>query len=175
MNPRIVGTYRWIGGDVPIYSDGVTAWIAVDGPGGEPRRFEASACCICGTWTLHGDGVELHDAHLCSRCSNAVMNLEHHKRSGEYITWENPPVDSGPKKARITPGLRREVYERDAYACRYCGARRGLTLDHVLPESRGGEVSAENLVTCCQPCNSRKGARTPDEAGMTLHPPEAFA
>jgi 5-methylcytosine-specific restriction endonuclease McrA len=61
---------------------------------------------------------------------------------------------------------------RDRYACQYCfksGQSASLTLDHVVPRSRGGETAWENLVACCHECNNRKGNRTPEEAGMKLH------
>ena len=69
------------------------------------------------------------------------------------------------------PVSRRTVMARDHFACQYCGARPGranLTIDHVVPRSRGGESRWENVVTACGPCNRRKGNRTPDEAGMPL-------
>ena len=62
-----------------------------------------------------------------------------------------------------------EVFNRDQYACQYCGLQmKELTLDHVIPRQWGGEHSWENVVTSCIPCNRRKGGRTPNEAGMTL-------
>jgi 5-methylcytosine-specific restriction endonuclease McrA len=65
---------------------------------------------------------------------------------------------------------RRALFARDGWRCQYCGTEGGkLTLDHVLPRSRGGESSWENVVTSCSPCNLRKGNRTLDEAGMRLH------
>lgn len=69
------------------------------------------------------------------------------------------------------PLSRRTVLARDLYTCQYCGAQPGraeLTLDHVLPRSRGGVTAWENVVTACGPCNRRKGNRTPEEAGMRL-------
>ncbi|RME49013.1 MAG: HNH endonuclease [Chloroflexi bacterium] len=69
------------------------------------------------------------------------------------------------------PVSRRTVLSRDDYTCQYCGAQPGkseLTIDHVLPRSRGGDHSWENVVTACGPCNRRKGNRTPAEAGMRL-------
>ena len=63
---------------------------------------------------------------------------------------------------------RKNVLRRDRHACQYCGERGRLTIDHVLPKSRGGKDSWENLVAACVPCNNRKGDRTPGEAGMTL-------
>lgn len=55
------------------------------------------------------------------------------------------------------------VFERDKFKCVYCGASEDLTLDHVIPRSRGGSDEPENLATCCKPCNSSKHARTPEE------------
>lgn len=60
------------------------------------------------------------------------------------------------------PTLRREVMERDHYACCYCGAP-ATELDHVQPWSRGGLTLAGNLVAACVSCNHSKGDRTPDE------------
>ena len=63
------------------------------------------------------------------------------------------------------------VFFRDGYRCQYCGTKhpeKDLTLDHVLPKSRGGDASWENQTTACKPCNNRKADRTPEEAGMKL-------
>ncbi len=64
---------------------------------------------------------------------------------------------------------RRNVFRRDEQRCQYCGERtHDLTLDHVVPRSRGGPTSWENVVACCRACNARKRDRTPDEARMHL-------
>ena len=64
---------------------------------------------------------------------------------------------------------RREVFARDNYTCQYCGLRtRDLTLDHVVPRSKGGSHTWENLVSACRDCNHRKGQRTPEQARMRL-------
>lgn len=56
------------------------------------------------------------------------------------------------------------VLDRDAHTCVYCGVSGvSLQLDHVIPRSRGGADTPDNLVACCKSCNSSKGARTPDE------------
>lgn len=59
------------------------------------------------------------------------------------------------------------VYERDV-RCRYCGADDRLTIDHVVPRCQGGRDDESNLVVACRSCNSRKGGRTPKQAGMVL-------
>ena len=64
---------------------------------------------------------------------------------------------------------RRNVFRRDDQRCQYCGGRaHDLTLDHVVPRSRGGPTSWENVVACCRGCNARKRDRTPEEARMQL-------
>jgi hypothetical protein len=65
-------------------------------------------------------------------------------------------------------GLSDAVFARDGYRCRYCGRTQRLTVDHVLPRCQGGGDELDNLVTACTWCNSRKGPRTPEEAGMVL-------
>lgn len=60
------------------------------------------------------------------------------------------------------PFSRRNVLIRDRFACAYCGTKgKPITMDHVVPRSRGGENDFENCVACCQPCNQKKGARLP--------------
>jgi len=66
---------------------------------------------------------------------------------------------------------RKNILMRDRYTCQYCHKilpSAELTLDHVMPRSRAGETTWENLVACCHTCNNRKGSRTPEEAGMKL-------
>ncbi|MCH7734918.1 MAG: HNH endonuclease [Chloroflexi bacterium] len=64
---------------------------------------------------------------------------------------------------------RKEVFIRDRYRCQYCGRQiRKLTLDHVVPRSRGGAHSWQNVVSACSDCNHKKAGRTPKEAGMGL-------
>src|SRR5438132_744502 len=63
---------------------------------------------------------------------------------------------------------RRALFARDGWRCVYCGSGGRLTLDHVVPRSRGGDSVWENVVTSCAPCNLRKGNRLLEEARMTL-------
>ena len=113
---------------------------------------------------------------------NFVIAVPQHIRltitSTERI-WKVPPVN------------RREVLKRDNHRCQYCGSNKHLTLDHVIPVSKGGEHKWNNVVSACEPCNQYKrdsasahaGLRTPLEAGMPLytkpkapmHPTVAFA
>ncbi len=67
------------------------------------------------------------------------------------------------------PLTRRNLLHRDSHTCQYCGyGGEDLTLDHVIPRSRGGDDSWENMVTACVRCNVKKGNRTPKEASMAL-------
>ena len=74
---------------------------------------------------------------------------------------------------------RKNILMRDRYTCQYCSSTVSsaeLTLDHVIPRSKSGETTWENLVACCHPCNNLKGNRTPEEAGMKLaRPPRPFS
>ncbi len=80
------------------------------------------------------------------------------------LTYEHLP------KARVRFS-RFNIYARDGSTCQYCGRRlprSELNLDHVIPRSRGGSTTWENVVCSCVACNLRKGGRAPDEAGMRL-------
>lgn len=72
---------------------------------------------------------------------------------------------------------RKAILMRDRYRCQYCGVRFSpsvLTLDHIIPRSKGGRDSFENLVCACGPCNRKKSDKTLEESGMTLlHRPRA--
>lgn len=87
------------------------------------------------------------------------------------------------RKRRRTSGAKREkIYVRDRLRCQYCNLKYKhkhpktgvifdkdyMTLDHIVPQSRGGATSSDNLVLACKPCNQQKGDRTPEEAGMPL-------
>ncbi len=63
---------------------------------------------------------------------------------------------------------RQNIFKRDGNKCVYCGHHKDLTLDHVMPKSRGGKTNWDNLVTACKKCNSRKGDYTPEEARMPM-------
>lgn len=62
---------------------------------------------------------------------------------------------------------KRGVLERDKYTCIYCG-KPGHTIDHLMPQSRGGKNTWENMAACCRRCNGKKDCRTPEEARMSL-------
>jgi 5-methylcytosine-specific restriction endonuclease McrA len=70
------------------------------------------------------------------------------------------------KPARFPAFTRFNVFLRDRFSCQYCGAHQELTFDHLIPRSKGGITSWENVVSACSPCNLRKGSLLPAQAGM---------
>ncbi|XP_031392694.1 uncharacterized protein LOC116204652 [Punica granatum] len=73
------------------------------------------------------------------------------------------------KRRRVKNSLsRKNILHRDNYTCQYCSAKENLTIDHVVPISRGGGWKWENLVAACARCNSKKGQKTVEEANMRL-------
>lgn len=98
----------------------------------------------------------------------------------ESVTVPAPTVIRLVRFIHVPRRFRRQVtntflFARDDYTCQYCGRHKGelkgrqfLTRDHVLPVSRGGGNTWENVVTSCSPCNNRKGGRLPEEAGLHL-------
>ena len=79
------------------------------------------------------------------------------------VTYVRVPRD--PHRRKIT---RRAVFARDNWTCQYCGSRGNLTVDHVIPRSKGGGSTWDNIVASCAPCNRRKGNALPRQAGMNL-------
>jgi 5-methylcytosine-specific restriction endonuclease McrA len=73
-----------------------------------------------------------------------------------------------PRDAHRRKITRRAVFARDDWMCQYCGSRSNLTVDHVVPRSKGGRSSWENIVASCAPCNRRKGSALLRQAGMKL-------
>jgi 5-methylcytosine-specific restriction endonuclease McrA len=98
-----------------------------------------------GDWALHAESLTL--------ARPVVIRL---------LAYVRIPRDAHRRK--IT---RRAVFARDRWTCQYCGHERGsLTVDHVVPRSKGGRSTWDNIVTCCAPCNRRKGDRLPRQANM---------
>jgi hypothetical protein len=71
------------------------------------------------------------------------------------------------KLARSKPS-KAAIFKRDGYKCQYCGHTRSLTLDHVVPKSKGGGDSWDNLVACCCACNVKKANTLLEQTGMRL-------
>ena len=95
-----------------------------------------------------------------------------HPVFGSSGAWDRPSVILLTRYVRLPgsrhiPVTRRGVLRRDEFRCAYCG-RSASTIDHVIPRSRGGADTWENLVACCLACNNAKSDRTPTEMGWTL-------
>jgi 5-methylcytosine-specific restriction endonuclease McrA len=99
-----------------------------------------------GSWELHSESTTM--------TRPVVIRLVSYVRVPRHVN-----------QRRIT---RRAVFARDDWTCQYCGARSNLTVDHVVPRSKGGGSSWENIVASCAPCNKRKADRLPRQAGMRL-------
>lgn len=75
------------------------------------------------------------------------------------VGCEPASVESKPTKRQLPAKLRLQIIERDGYACKKCGSKENLEVDHIHPESKGGNHDPSNLQCLCRPCNLRKGTR----------------
>lgn len=136
---------------------------------GEDYLMPAWHCDACAEPDF--EPIWLGPIALCGACSIAVMEVKYERHGGRYLSW--PHANDRPREDKRKPipaKLRTQVFERDAYRCRYCRSYESLSLDHVVPVVAGGTNTEENLVAACRACNSRKHGRTPEQAGMTLLP-----
>lgn len=132
------------------------------------KAAAGKSCRICGD-----DSVNAKDAILCYtryipemevcwKCARRLMDGYWLQHSGEtFDEWMSgaPKPSIGYRKAAISNALRKAVFERDLYRCKHCGTHLNLSVDHIVPESKGGTLDMSNLQTLCRPCNSKKGAR----------------
>jgi 5-methylcytosine-specific restriction endonuclease McrA len=124
--------------------------------------------------------------NVCTVRRAVVLLLKEKAEVLEHASWElhsETTAISRPTVIRLTSYVRlprdahrrkitrRAVFARDDWSCQYCGIRTSLTVDHVIPRSKGGSSDWENIVASCAPCNRRKGDLTPAQAGM--HPRRA--
>jgi 5-methylcytosine-specific restriction endonuclease McrA len=107
------------------------------------------------------DGMFIHSSQFAFRVPSVIRLLEFRR-----IPFQTRALS------------RKNVLLRDRYTCQFCGRvtpAHELTLDHVIPRSRGGRTDWDNLVACCHRCNNLKGDRLPEEAGLRLlRPPHPF-
>jgi 5-methylcytosine-specific restriction endonuclease McrA len=104
--------------------------------------------------TEEEDGAYIHAARIAFRIPSVIRLCEFRR-----IPFQSRALS------------RKNILMRDRSTCQFCGCvlpATELTLDHVIPRSRGGHTDWDNLVACCHPCNNRKGGRTPEEAGLRL-------
>ena len=107
-----------------------------------------------------GKAEVIEQSGLVYRSERAAVELPHVIRLRSYVNL--------PRRRPSDRISRRAVFARDRHRCQYCGSDRHLTLDHVVPRSRGGEDTWDNLVTSCAPCNRKKGDRPAHAAGLNL-------
>ncbi|MBO0721862.1 MAG: HNH endonuclease [Blastocatellia bacterium] len=127
----------------------------------EPLSLVTAPKALTLVWRSVAEVIELDRGHFI-RTPRYAFEIPSVIRLTQYI-------DIRARQNRVLN--RHRILARDHYRCQYCGIRGtafDLTLDHILPRSRGGRTVAENLVASCRQCNSRKGDRTPEEARMPL-------
>lgn len=136
-------------------------------------------------WKGFGTSRAGGTAYWCPTCQDNGTNqgkvevIEHYDREIHSMSFslKMPSVVRLLKFVKIrvrkdyVPFTRANIYARDKHTCQYCAQAfetEDLTFDHVVPVAHGGRKDWTNIVTACLTCNTRKGARTPAEAGMTL-------
>lgn len=110
---------------------------------------------------MHDIAERIEDSNKILRSPSQVFAVPSVVRLKKYV--KRPPH----QKVAFN---RKNVFRRDDNTCQYCSVRSNdLTLDHVMPRSRGGPTSWTNVVACCRRCNAKKRDRTPKEANMALN------
>jgi 5-methylcytosine-specific restriction endonuclease McrA len=120
--------------------------------------------------------LDLQDTKLVweLRSPSVTIEVPHHirlKMSTAERLWKMPSVS------------RRELLRRDGHRCQYCGSSKQLTIDHIIPRSKGGTHTWDNVAIACETCNHKKGDKYLNETAMSLktkpkspmHPTVAFA
>lgn len=117
---------------------------------------------------------------LVLNASYEVINITSWKRAVVLLLKEKAQVISDQvirlveyikipfAKLKLAKPSRAMIYKRDSNKCQYCGSTRKLTIDHVVPKSKGGEDTWENLVVACSACNTKKGDKLLEHTGMKL-------
>jgi len=127
-------------------------------------------CAWCRKYAARKIG---NDHYQCRNCGSVIQYVV--KRGvfggikGGTISVSNHPIRHG--RNPLPTETKNAVLRRDHYRCRYCNKPVGkgeYEFDHIFPYSRGGGNTANNLVVACKTCNRSKGARTPEEARMTI-------
>ncbi len=126
-----------------------------------PRSIISSERAFVIYFKGNAEVVHNHDEVFKLVNPELIINKPSIIRVPNYIRRENQKV----------PVTRANIFKRDGYKCVYCGEfiKGGMSLDHVIPKSKGGQDSFENLVTCCMPCNHEKDDLSVEEWGKT-HP-----
>jgi len=107
--------------------------------------------------------VFLEKAEMVTEANGCMLRTVNRKFSMPAVVRLNKYVNAPYKGVMLT---RQNIFKRDQHSCQYCGKNKDLTLDHMVPRSKGGKSTWNNLVTACKRCNALKGDSTPEQAGM---------
>jgi hypothetical protein len=148
---------------------GGTQWVFIlllTLPGSSPTR---PIPLMARRWSRYAAGLSHHDVvdWLAELEAADFIDCDWDMEELRVLRYALPHwiLDSGVKRKKSKPrppihaGIRAAVMERDGCRCVECGCRNDLTLDHIVPWSRGGPDTVDNLRVLCRPCNSSKGAR----------------
>jgi 5-methylcytosine-specific restriction endonuclease McrA len=109
------------------------------------------------TWRNKVDTIEISEQTLRSPNAEFPLPLVIRLKSGvKYNPFRRVELN------------RRNLFKRDKNCCVYCGSKENLTVDHVIPRSRGGKTTWDNVVTACHPCNNKKDNKMPEDVGLKL-------
>jgi len=114
---------------------------------------------VCQSWLGNCHNCVLNWFSCCWKLIYQKGDLETRREIEEELFKEkeiNPQIQ---RKQYISSNIRWQVWERDNFTCQTCGKRRNLTVDHIIPESKGGKLELSNLQTLCNPCNRKKGSK----------------
>lgn len=128
------------------------------------------------------DHLQLHPHHtvLVLNASYEPINFTNWKRAVVLLLKEKAQVLSSRvirlieyvkiplNRIMIQKPTRALIYQRDDHTCQYCGSQKKLTIDHIVPRSRGGQDTWENMVVACSACNTKKGNTLLEQTGMKL-------
>ena len=127
--------------------------------------------------------------HLKIEPNQTVLVLNASYMPAHFISWKRAIVLLLKEKAQLISGrvirllkyinvprvrflherpARALIYKRDGNKCQYCGSTKNLTIDHVIPKSKGGKDTWDNLVAACSTCNSLKGDKMPEQSNIKL-------
>jgi len=124
--------------------------------------------------------IEPHQTILVLNASYEPINFTNWKRA-IVLLMKNKAQALGKRVIRLVNYIklpyaklaqnkpsRTMIYKRDGHKCQYCGSTKELTIDHIIPRSRGGGDTWENLVVACMPCNTRKSDKLLEETNLVL-------
>jgi len=117
-------------------------------------------CFACGI-NLNFDCIHRYSKSIaidiCDSCAQMISSAYESWHGG--ISSSNQPQLKGQRKKKLSAKLSLSVFRRDGFKCKTCGSSDDLSVDHIYPESLGGESCISNLQTLCRSCNSKKGVK----------------